>query len=324
MSITAAGPDPSARIRERPEVVSPPPASLPGWVDRLIGDAPVRAVSARDGRPGVERRESAGWRLVSVVLAGARGLDVLTFQQAVMDGFAAVLDQLEPRGTVHPVRFWAFVPDIHARLEPDLDRYMVFNAARFAAYSAWYGGREAFPRALPTASAVGTFGQDLVLHCLAADTPGRPVENPRQVPAYRYSRRFGPLPPCFARATLVARPAQRALLLVGGTASIRGEASMHESDLGAQMDETLANLASVAEAACGTSGTSDGPAALAGYRHLRAYHRREGDRAEVESRMREAFPGLDRLELLSAELCRPELLVEVEGVAEGPEAAAES
>ena len=141
------------------------------------------------------------------------------------------------------------------------------------------------------------------------------VENPRQVPAYRYSRRFGPLPPCFARATIVRPSVGAPLLMVGGTASIRGEESMHANDLGAQVDETLANLASVVCAAWGGAGDER---ALRRYRHLRAYHRREGDRLAVESRMRAAFPALDRLELLPAELCRPELLVEVEGLAEGP------
>ena len=46
--------------------------------------------------------------------------------------------------------------------------------------------------------------------------------------------------------------------------------------------------------------------------------RAKQDRAEVEARIKAAFPELERLELLSAELCRPELLVEVEGLAEGP------
>jgi enamine deaminase RidA (YjgF/YER057c/UK114 family) len=264
----------------------------------------------------VRRRDAGGWRQISTAVSGVRSLDVLTFQQAVMDAFAAVFDQLGPAGAVHAVRFWAFVPEIHARLEPDLDRYMVFNAARFAAYSAWYGGREAFPSTLATASAVGTSGADLVLHCLASDTPGQPVENPRQVPAYRYSRRFGPLPPCFARATVVRPRGSAPLLMVGGTASIRGEETMHVGDLAAQIDETLANLASVVSAA--TGGRSEGRAALAHYRHLRVYHPRDPHRREVEARLKSAFPDLGRLEVLSAELCRAELLVEVEGLAEGP------
>lgn len=319
MSARPAVPDAPGPRSVGPEVASPQTASLPGWVDRLLDGAPVVPVRGRGGRPDVRRRDAGGWRQVSTAVAGVRALDVLTFQQAVMDAFAAVFDQLAPAGAVFPVRFWAFVPDIHARLEPDLDRYMVFNAARFAAYSAWYGGREAFPRALATASAVGTVGAELVLHCLAADVAGRPVENPRQVPAYRYSRRFGPLPPCFARATVIRPRAGAPLLMVGGTASIRGEASMHEGDLRAQVDETLANLASVVHAAWSERADEVAPA-LARYRHLRAYHRWEGDRREVETRMRAAFPALERLELLSAELCRPELLVEVEGLAGGPPA----
>jgi chorismate lyase/3-hydroxybenzoate synthase len=318
MSAPPAVPDGfDPRVRG-PEIASPPAASLPGWVEQLLDGSTVVPLRGRGGRPDVRRRDANGWRQISTLVASACALDVLTFQQAVMDAFAAVFDQLGPAGAVHPVRFWAFVPDIHAQLEPDLDRYMVFNAARFAAFSAWYGGRDAFPRALATASAVGTSGADLVLHCLAADAPGQPVENPRQVPAYRYSRRFGPMPPCFARATVVRSRGAAPLLMVGGTASIRGEESMHGSDLGAQMDETLANLASVVGAAW--SGRIEGRAALARYRHLRAYHRREADRGEVEARTRAAFPGLERLELLSAELCRAELLVEVEGLAEGPPA----
>ena len=33
-----------------------------------------------------------------------------------------------------------------------------------------------------------------------------PVENPRQIPAFRYSKRYGPIPPCFARATRIKTP----------------------------------------------------------------------------------------------------------------------
>jgi chorismate lyase / 3-hydroxybenzoate synthase len=307
----ARGPEPA-----RPQVACPSTSSLPGWVDALVAGSPVVPVRGRGGRPDVRRRDVPGWRQISTAVPGVGLLDALTFQQAVMDAFAAVLDQLDPLEALYPVRFWAFVPEIHAQLEPDLDRYMVFNAARFAAYSAWYGGRDAFSRALATASAVGTQGEAFVLHCLAADTPGQPVENPRQVPAYRYSRRFGPLPPCFARATVVRPRAGGSLVMVGGTASIRGEESMHEDDLGRQVDETLANLASVVSSAW--AGAPGEAAALARYRHLRAYHRREADRAVVEARLKAAFPSIDRLELLSAELCRAELLVEVEGLADGP------
>ena len=80
-----------------------------------------------------------------------------------------------------------------------LDRYMVFNAGRFDGYAQWLCASDGFGRLLPTASAVGVISDDLVIYCLASDTRGTPVENPRQKPAYKYSQRYGPMPPCFSR-----------------------------------------------------------------------------------------------------------------------------
>ena len=115
-----------------------------------------------------------------------------------------------------------------------LDRYMVFNAGRHDAYGDQRG-------ALGTASAVGITGSDLSIHCLALEEPGTPVENPRQTPAWQYSARYGPLPPCFSRATIVDLAGRRTLL-IGGTASVVGEDSRHAGEFDAQVEETLLNL----------------------------------------------------------------------------------
>src|SRR5436190_23935161 len=56
-----------------------------------------------------------------------------------------------------------------------------------------------------------------------------------------YSRRFGPIPPCFSRAS-IAVIAGTPMMLVAGTASIRGEESVHVNDLGGQLRETFLNL----------------------------------------------------------------------------------
>ena len=102
----------------------------------------------------------------------------------------------------HPVRFWNFVPGIHADMGDGLDRYMVFNAGRFAAFCDWFGPAATFNRHVPTASAVGIAQRRRSSSTRSATLEaGVPVENPRQMPAYSYSRRYGPLPPCFARAT---------------------------------------------------------------------------------------------------------------------------
>src|SRR5690606_37752412 len=121
------------------------------------------------------------------------------------------------------------------------------------------------------------------------DPPGRPVENPRQRPAYRYSQRYGPASPSFARATelTLGRRGRRALL-VGGTAAVRGEDSVHEGDLDGQFEETVANLRALLVAA----DTEQPPAAdpLQRFTSVRVYHREGEHEDEVRSRTLALFP----------------------------------
>jgi chorismate lyase/3-hydroxybenzoate synthase len=257
------------------------------------------------------------WRLVTARIPDAGSLGAAALETAVTDAYASLAAALAGTGH-HPVRFWNFVPAIHADMGDGRDRYMVFNAGRFAAFCDWFGSAAVFNRTVPTASAVGIVDGALVIHGLAALDPGRPVENPRQVPAYSYSRRYGPVPPCFARATVVPErgASSGARLLVGGTASIVGEDSRHEQDARQQTIETLANLAHLLAAATGTpAGEVDEQGRLDAFSHVRVYIVRDGDaplvRALVLGRLRDTT----HVEFAQADLCRRELLVEIEGLA---------
>jgi chorismate lyase/3-hydroxybenzoate synthase len=171
-----------------------------------------------------------------------------------------------------------------------------------------------------TASGVGHYGSDLVIHGLASLNPSCPVENPRQVPSYRYSKKYGALPPCFARATRLETKRGR-WLLVGGTASIRGEESKHHDDLESQTAETLANLAAVV--AAGESGSlsvetsmNERGRLLGRFGQICIYHRRREDRAFIEDRLPCVFSRAEVIEVSMADLCRPSLLIEIEGLAD--------
>jgi hypothetical protein len=254
----------------------------------------------------------AEFSLVTVRKAGAASLDPKAFEACTREAYSSIAAQLRDRVARHPVRFWNYIPDIHRPCGEALDRYMCFNAGRFAACSDWLGGPDTFDRLLATGSGVGHGGEDLVIHALASATPGVAVENPRQIPAYKYSRRFGPRPPCFARATVLrdAEGRRAPLLLVGGTASIRGEESVHVDDLRGQTLETFENLASlVRSAAPGVAQPLDA------FRDLRVYHFRDADRDAIAELVASAFPRHTRVEYARADLCRPELSVEIEGVA---------
>lgn len=291
----------------------------PPWVEGWVG--PLADVAWSDDGDDlslrvVEGREHA---LVSVRLARVRELPAFTFQRRTADVYERIGRRLRTSRSRHPVRLWNFIPGILEPLGELPHRYMVFNAGRFAAYQRWYRHRDRFDRYVATASGVGWSGDDLVVHCLAARAAGAPVENPRQVAAYQYSARYGPLPPCFARATRVGRrPGQT--LLVGGTAAVRGEDSLYPGDLAGQLAETFRNLAAVVAAGRGGEGAGEATQAeLDRYRSLRVYWVREEDLPAIRAALAATFPGLETLEMLPAAVCRPELLVEIEGVADvGP------
>jgi hypothetical protein len=280
---------------------------VPAWAAELFTHD-----AATYSADGVCVLESSNYTLVTVRKTGAASLDPKAFEACTHDAYTAIAAHLRDRAARHPVRFWNYIPDIHRPCGEGLDRYMCFNAGRFAACSEWLGGPDTFHRLLATGSGVGHCGEDLVIHALAASTPGVAVENPRQIPAYKYSRRFGPRPPCFARATMLREPGRAPLVLVGGTASIRGEESVHVNDLRGQTLETFENLAALVRSAAG----GDAAVGLNAFRDLRVYHFRDVDRDLIAALVADAFPQLDNVEFARADLCRPELAVEIEGVAE--------
>jgi chorismate lyase / 3-hydroxybenzoate synthase len=278
--------------------------------------AAERTADARLTRTDLDR-----WRLVSTTIGDCTTLDAPALERAVADGYAVLAEALRASGH-HPVRFWNFVPGIHADMGGGRDRYMVFNAGRYAAFEQWFGQAALFTRTVPTASAVGIAGGALTIYALGADGPGLPCENPRQVPAYRYSARYGPLPPCFARGTIVrGLEGTAASLLVGGTASIVGEDSQHDRDARQQALETFENLAELVAAARrqiagdGSAGASAPRAAFDAFTELRVYIVRDADAPLLREMVLERFGRTARIEFAQADLCRRELLVEIEGLA---------
>jgi chorismate lyase/3-hydroxybenzoate synthase len=101
----------------------------------------------------------------------------------------------------------------------------------------------------------------------------------------------------------------RPWLLLAGTASIRGEESVHVGSLTDQIDETVLNLTSLVES------VEPETAGAWVFRELRCYHPRVEDAEPIRANLQARFPGLERLETLRADLCRDDLLVEIEGVA---------
>ncbi|WP_348061125.1 pteridine-dependent deoxygenase [Dokdonella sp.] len=204
-----------------------------------------------------------------------------------------------PSATPHVLRLWNYLDAINLG-DGDDERYRLFCEGRARGMRV-YGETH-----YPAASAIGR--QDgvriLQVYGLASRIAGVPIENPRQTSAWRYPRRYGPVAPTFARGML----ASSSQLLISGTAAVVGHASRHDNDLAAQVEETLANLeslltqAGVAEAELGADSC------------LKIYLRDPSCADFVIDALGRHAPTLPEPLVLAGDICRAELLVEIDGM----------
>lgn len=203
-------------------------------------------------------------------------------------------------------RIWNFMADINSG-SGDIERYKRFSLGRARAFGSAHGPGEL---GYPAATAIGTTtgARRLQVCWLAGVAPGVPLENPRQVSAYRYPRQYGPAAPTFSRAMLT--PAR--ILLISGTASIVGHGSMHPGNATAQLDETLRNLDVLIAQGARKLRATGRPAS--GRLLLKVFLRRPTDPAEIEHRLRRHFGPDVGVLILDAGICRAELLLEIEAI----------
>jgi chorismate lyase/3-hydroxybenzoate synthase len=268
------------------------------WLD---GAATERLFAA--ARPAGERE---GFRLF-----GAEDLQIGWSLQPVVGDMAAAGRELYRRllraAAGRPLcRIWNYVPQING-LRNGLENYRAFNAGRAGAFQDAFGAD--FPRSLPAASAVGSGGDALAAVFVTAGEPPRHLENPEQLPAYRYPSEHGPCPPSFARAT-VATWGRKPLIFVSGTAAIKGHATVAVGSFEAQATCTLDNLRLISRAA----GLGSDLGASRGFeRHFKIYLRHAADLPAAKARLTAELlgPG-DRVIWLETDVCRVELDLEIE------------
>ncbi|MFN7570673.1 MAG: hypothetical protein ACK5TK_04325 [Betaproteobacteria bacterium] len=224
--------------------------------------------------------------------------------EAASRAYSALFDALDAAGFAHPLRFWNYLPAIN-RLEGGLERYRQFNVGRHQAFIAARRVPDAAP---PAACAVGHRGQALTVAVLAARTAPLALESPRQVSAYRYPQQYGPRSPVFSRACLLPS-SDAAMLLISGTASIVGHETRHAGDLAAQIDESMVNVDALIGVANARLQRQDFARARMTWR---AYLRHAADAPAAAAQLARHLPGADLL-LLHADICRSDLLFEIEG-----------
>lgn len=235
-----------------------------------------------------------GWLFAAVELDEREHGGLETCAAAAYASLRAFVDQ---RAEQHVMRIWNYLGAINQG-SGDAERYKHFCDGRAQGMGTF------FAEGFPAATAIGHRGPPhrMQIYLLACDQPGNRVENPRQVSAWQYPRQYGRTPPSFARAMTL--PAQDALA-ISGTAAVVGHASAHQDDLVAQLDETLTNLEALLASADMTAGFDT-------HSPLKAYVRHSADAPRVRDFLQNRLPGVPVL-LLHGDICRSELLVEIDG-----------
>lgn len=229
-------------------------------------------------------------------------------QAAAQRAYADLFEVLAAQPCKQLLRVWNYFAGINAHAD-GTERYRQFNAGRQQAFID--AQRSAFDGS-PAACALGTHGGPLVVSFLAGRKPVLAIENPRQVSAYRYPETYGPRAPTFSRAALADVDGGRTALFISGTASIVGHASLHLGDVRRQTEESLANIAAVHQAAESRSGLAFAADELTYTLYLRHAADLPRVREVFERAVGPASTAARDAIYLHADICREELLVEIE------------
>lgn len=244
--------------------------------------------------------------------------DKTPLQQATESAYRQMFALLDMLRYPYLFRCRNYIADINTH-SFGLERYRQFNLGRQDAFLAHE--RDVVGN-VPAACALG-FGQSgsaqgppttLTIAFLAGRVAPLSIENPRQISAYQYPQQYGPRSPTFSRASLV-RIGQNEVLFISGTASIVGHATMHPDNVVAQTRETLANIGAVLGEAnrLANQATFD----LASL-HYTVYVRHPVDLAQICAELTRCVGGVPKAVYLQADVCRQDLLLEIEATATHP------
>jgi enamine deaminase RidA (YjgF/YER057c/UK114 family) len=236
-------------------------------------------------------------------------------QQAAESIYDQVFGLLDALHFPHVLRFWNYFADINAD-SFGMERYRQFNLGRQASFVTC--GRHELG-IFPAACALGAGAGPLNVAFLAGRVAPLNIENPRQISAYHYPQQYGPRSPMFSRASL-ARLKHELVLFISGTASIVGHTTLHAGDVLAQTRETMANIEAVlAEANRLRLAHQPG---FANFNlsdlHYKVYVRDPLDLPTIRDELQRCMGDALQAVYLQADVCRQELMLEIEACAAQP------
>ena len=288
-----------------------------------VGGGPGRVEIERHGEHvTVVRHGGVAWTHVSQATAQTRETGVYARS---LDAFEQMRRMLADRNVPFEqiIRTWLYLGDI-VGAEGSTQRYMELNRARADVYeNVRFLAKHVLPGVTetiyPASTGIGTDIRDLILGGVAVTTKRddlviQPLENPLQTSAFDYMASYGPKSPKFSRA-MALTAGDCATFFISGTASITQSESQYAEDVDRQTHQTLDNIAAlIAEQNTCHHGLRGRGATLRDLALARVYVKHQRDYQKIRQVCEERLGPVPVLYTV-ADVCRPELLVEIEGIA---------
>ncbi len=211
------------------------------------------------------------------------------------------------------VRQWNYLEDILG-FDGKEQRYQEFNDIRSEIYG------DAFDRCgYPAATGIGMNRGGVIIEFVAVKSDeaiSKAVDNPRQIAAHDYSEKVLVGEECVLKSTPKFERARyleflnKKMVFISGTASITGEKTVGVDDPVEQTEVTIQNMQRLYSPEI-LNGLSDGKL-KARYGHARVYVKNRKDFHAIKKTFKSHYGDLPVVYII-ADICRPDLLVEIEG-----------
>jgi len=211
------------------------------------------------------------------------------------------------------VRQWNYIQDILG-FDGQEQHYQTFNDVRSSFY-----GKSFENTGYPAATGIGMNEGGIIIQFIAIQSKEHntsPIDNPEQVSAHEYSEKVLVGEQCNLKTTPKFERARylelygRKVIFISGTASIRGEHTVGIGNPAEQTEITIDNIRQLYSEEMLSKITSGKLSPK--YGHARVYIKNRKDYSAIRKTFKTHFGNLPVVYII-ADICRPELLVEIEG-----------
>ncbi len=222
---------------------------------------------------------------------------------------------------------WNYIPQITATDADNYQHYQAFNDSRSEFYRTADWTKSGYPAATGIGMDCGAVTIDLIaVKPLNDKIKIIPIDNDLQLAAHVYSQEVligtegdiveGKSTPKFERAKALGNKEEGYVCYISGTAAIRGEESIGDN-AAEQTVLTMENIEHlISEHTCNKYGVELSDNQRKVY-IARAYVKRECDAVAIKAEVNKRWPHISMI-YLSADVCRDELLIEIEAISNMP------